>query len=143
MGVSVEPFKTEDAFTLLEDPRLAHVRAYMTEERMAHLETNNLSFSLKRDGKLLCIAGIAPLWPNVGEGWAIFAKDVKENFLEIHKIVKKFIKESDFNRVQMTVKFGFYEGHRWARLLGFELECPRMKHYLPTGEDVSMYVVIK
>lgn len=43
-------------------------------------------------------------------------------------------------RVEMYVEEGFDAGHRWARLLGFELETERpMRNYLPGRRSAYLY----
>jgi hypothetical protein len=45
-------------------------------------------------------------------------------------------------RLELTVRFDFDEGHRWAKMLGFKVETPVMPFYGPEGEPHSMYVRI-
>ena len=43
----------------------------------------------------------------------------------------------------MTVLKDFKQGHRWAKILGFELETPTLRAYGPAGEDHAGYVRIR
>jgi hypothetical protein len=40
----------------------------------------------------------------------------------------------------MTVRKDFVQGHRWAQMLGFEMETPEMKAYDPQGATHVGYV---
>jgi hypothetical protein len=41
--------------------------------------------------------------------------------------------------VELTVLKHFAAGHRWAKMLGFEIEAPLMRGYNPDGTDSVGY----
>jgi hypothetical protein len=42
-------------------------------------------------------------------------------------------------RIEMSVKYGFHTGERWAYMLGFDFEA-KLKRYGPEGEDHNGFV---
>lgn len=43
----------------------------------------------------------------------------------------------------MFVKCDFTNGHRFARLLGFECEAPLMRRHGPNDQDEALYAMVK
>ena len=74
--------------------------------------------------------------------WALVGKDVGTDFIHIHKAVRKFVKESRYDRLEMTIDSTFPEAKRWAEMLGFKMEG-LMHHYYPNGADAYLYARIK
>lgn len=96
------------------------------------------------DGKdiLLC-AGLAELWATRAQAWSLISRHATgRKFYFIHRAVEKFLNEQPYLRVEMTVDSDFVNGHRWARLLGFEFEG-HMKKYTPNGKDCDLYARVR
>ncbi len=143
-NVTIIPFKREHMMDLVNHPSLSSVKKYLTEDRIKMHETCGHSFTLITiDGIVLGIAGVVPMWDNVGEAWAIFNPNIKERFLYMHRAVKRYLNTAPFKRIQMTVDCKFINGHRWARLLGFKKEADKLEKYMPDGKDVSMYAMVR
>jgi hypothetical protein len=75
--------------------------------------------------------------------WAFIAKTDPKNFLKGHRAVKRFLDGCYTQRIEMTVDCDFPEAHRWAKMLGFTMECERMKYYSPDGRDCALYARIR
>jgi len=71
--------------------------------------------------------------------WAFIGDIGPSTFLQVHRAVKQFLDECYVDRIEMTVDCDFPQGHRWARLLGFEMEAERMRRYTPDGRDCALY----
>lgn len=82
-------------------------------------------------------------WEGRGEAWAIIDDDCKKEFLTIHNFAKRFFEICPLKRIEATVDAGFSPGHRWVKMLGFKLEAPLLKSYLPNGGDSSLYAKVR
>lgn len=108
------------------------------------LEQNGFSHSvIGDDGTVFMCAGVVKYWNGRGEGWAIFNKSVGASMVGVHRIVSRYLDIIPIKRVECTVEADFKEGHRWAKLLGFEMECPRMKNYFENGKDAVLYARVR
>lgn len=88
-------------------------------------------------------AGVLELWKGRAAAWAFLAGDLGRKFVPFHRAVKRFLAVAEYSRIEAEVALDFDEGHRWARILGFELENPRMRKYFPDGSDAALYVKVK
>lgn len=132
-----------DMARLLEDKSLENIKSAMTDNAVSQLESSKYAFTLLVDDKPIACIGISEYWPGRGEAWAFFTKDKPEYFVRIHRAAKRFLKKVDMNRIEATVRCSFYQGHRWAMMLGFECERTEMKFWGPTGESYSAYAYLK
>jgi hypothetical protein len=112
-------------------------------EDCVSLERHEHSFSVLKNGKAIACIGLMKYWEGRYEGWAFMIPGNRESFLFIHNCVKHFLDKTDIRRVEMTVDMGFKQGHRWARLLGFQVECETLKSFGPTGENHRLYVKLR
>jgi ribosomal protein S18 acetylase RimI-like enzyme len=97
------------------------------------------SFSVMNGDTVLGCAGISPMWRGRGLAWAYISSDAGEHFMFIHRATARFLDAQTDRRIEMAVDVDFKEGHRWAQMLGFKLEAERMRGYLPSGGDCSLY----
>lgn len=102
------------------------------------------SYTVEReDGVVMLCGGLLEYWNGRAETWASFNKrEVRKDFLAVHHQVEKFLDESGFRRIEAAVVLGFENGHRWVKALGFRLEAPVVRKYLPNGKDCSLYARI-
>lgn len=97
---------------------------------------------LGKDGRVLMVFGAVEIWKGRAEVWAVLEQNCRDEFLAMHRAALKWLDGLPHERLEMTVEAGFADGHRWARLLGFELEAVRMKQYR-AGRDYSLYARVK
>lgn len=95
-----------------------------TWKAMEGLET---VWTALRDGLIVGVGGLIPLWPGTGKCFAIFHGRIKPtDFLAIHRhtVSKLDIYQTayGFKRAEMAVDCDFAKGVRWAKLLGFKVE---------------------
>lgn len=137
-------YKKEHMQALLKDGIESYL-SEMTEEQMGALEFADYIFTLirKSDNKVVACGGIANYWPGRGEIWGTFSKDCQKEFIAIHRFSLKIIREWKGRRIEAAVATEFSRGHRWMRALGFKVEAPLLKSYLPNGGDVVLYSIIK
>jgi hypothetical protein len=121
---------------------------------MALEQMPNMWTMLWEDEPLLC-GGTIQHWPGRAEAWAYLNKHTGRHMIYVTKsaIEKVSIPKG---RVEFTVLRNFAKGHRWARLLGFDVEaCPgleveklppdliipgQMRGWSPEGIDGVLYV---
>ncbi len=93
------------------------------------------------DGDPIAVAGTMQLWPGRHMAWAHMSLDTGPHMLWITQETLKRLKDVQ-GRIELTVRSSFAAGHRWAKMLGFEVEAPLMRGYGPAGEDHIGYVRI-
>lgn len=90
----------------------------------------------------LAIVGLILMRPGVAELFSITAVEVKDFPIAFHRTVLSLIHdvERDFKleRLSMTVREDYEEGHRWAESLGFSCEGV-LKNYAPGKVNHVLY----
>ncbi len=143
MRFEMMPFKADDINEINPQPANISMANMLSREHWLRIEQQRFSYTMRVEGRVVACTGVFEYWPGRGEVWAILDKDCKEEFLYIHKAAKRFFEVCPVNRIEATVELGFPEGHRWMRLLGFELEAPVLKKYFPNGSDCSLYAKVR
>jgi hypothetical protein len=126
----VIPFKAE------------HALSYMTLEQAQPLEKFP-AYTGMVDDKVIACGGIVALWQNRAQAWMCMSPESGKYLLAIYRAVGRFFDTLPYNRIEAAVYADFLAGHRWARMLGFELECPRAEKYFPDGAAASLYAKVK
>lgn len=98
--------------------------------------------ALDGDEVLVC-AGVLEIWAGRAAAWAFLSENIGTRMTSVHRAVRRYFELLDYRRIEAEVATDFPEGHRWVRMLGFKLECPRMRGYFPDGSDASLYVKVK
>ncbi len=83
-------------------------------------------------------AGLIPQWEGRAVAWALIAAEAGRSMIGIHKAVGRAMRLHAYRRIETAVASDFEQGHRWARMLGFEREG-LMKRYTPDGRDCHLY----
>ena len=141
----VVEFKAEHFDYLLEngitDKRL---KPYLRKENGVEISKMQDTYTILDDDKNpVVIGGIRQFWFNRGEAWLIFGQPKRKDFITIHKIVQKFLDLSPIKRIEMVVDHDYFEGHRWAHILGFKKEADKMTAYHSDGRDATLYALVK
>lgn len=105
---------------------------------LAQIEREN-SWTAVVDGAPVVCAGTLKHWEGRHMAWAYLARESGPHMLWITREVKQRLAAVS-GRIEMTVLASFLAGHRWARLLGFEIETPLMRRYGPDRADHVGYV---
>lgn len=133
----------------------SHVLRLKMQEKQ-HLELKDLPYeyyvsaqNLKHSYTIMigeqpyaCV-GVSPYWKNRGEVWAIIDREVGYFFLAIIRKMKELLAAVDLDRIEATIEKDFKQGHRLAKLMGFELEAETMRKYGENGLDYSLYARVK
>ena len=139
----VRPWITGDTMRITTQPaqqylhKIVDVRADFTD-----LAQRGLAWSAEHEGRVIAIAGVEPQWENRAIAFALIAESAGEHFKAIHSAVVDFLNRAPFRRIEATVDVGFAQGHRWIKMLGFELEG-YMKAYRPDGADMLLYARVR
>jgi len=100
------------------------------------LALSGLAFSAVQDARIVGCAGIVPLWPGVGQAWAVLSDEVLAQPVALTRAVQRELArietEHGLRRVQATVAEAHFSGRRWLAWLGFEVEG-LMRNYGPEG----------
>lgn len=138
------PFKKEHLAPLLEQKINFSIREWALSTAVDMEKTDSVTLMYR--GKVMVCGGIAPYWHGRGQLWSIFSEDSKFNFVPTMRGMKKWVHnqlKEKYSRIELSVEMGFLQGHRRAKLLGFELETMKAKKYLPSGETCSIYSLIR
>jgi len=93
--------------------------------------------------KCVAAGGVFPQWPGHGIAWLLLSPEAAPEMLRLTRFTKGLFAVQPFRRISITVACDFTAGHRWAKLLGFRLECERMVGYDPAGRDSALYALIR
>ena len=139
----VRPWTMGDTVKIATQPaqqylhRIVDVRADFTE-----LANQGLAWTAESENRILAIAGVEPQWENRAIAFALIAESAGAHFRAIHSAVADFLNRTPFRRIEATVDVGFKQGHRWIKMLGFEIEG-YMKAYRPDGADMLLYARVR
>jgi hypothetical protein len=114
----------------------------LKDEYGISLEKGGPAFSAFVDGEIIAALGVIPQWENRAMAWGLIGGNARRHFVPLTKAIMRFLEVTPHRRVETSVDSDFAEGHRWARLLGFENEG-RMRAYTPDGRDCNLYARVK
>jgi hypothetical protein len=134
----VVPFKRWHYEWLANAGQAVDQRTRISDYTLAQLEQFN-SWTGVMDGSPVLCAGTIQQWPGRHIAWAYLNESTGRQMLRITNEVKRKLLEVK-GRIEFTVRADFPAGHRWAKLIGFEVETPLLKAYGPEGEDHVGYV---
>lgn len=109
---------------------------------LTDLSQQGLVQTCVHNGEIMLIEGFIPVYENRAEVCTLISKYAGRCFTSIHKEALNFLNNAPFQRVEATVDVGFKQGHRWVKMLGFELEG-YLKYYRPDGADMILYARYK
>jgi len=139
----VRPWEKGDTAKLKLQPAQSYLADMIdAESDLTELSDQGLVFTGEIDGKVVGIAGLSPQWENRAIIWSLLSEESGAHFVHITKVALRLLEDCPFRRVEATVDVGFEQGHRWIKMLGFELEG-YMKAYRPDGADMILYARVK
>jgi hypothetical protein len=139
--ITVVPFQPGD-LTVVQGATSAS-RPLVTAEHARSLAALPHSYTVLSDGQPIACGGVVEHWPGRWEAWAVLDGVGRKDFLAVHYAAKRILNGLTVCRIEAIVRVGYTAGIRWVRMLGFQREAARMKHYGVDGEDYSMYARIK
>lgn len=109
----------------------------------AEIASQHPAYTGRVAGEIVVCAGVIPIWDGRAMGWAWLAAGARLHMLAITRAFLRFLDVQPHRRVEISVDRDFAEAHRWARMLGFQLEAGRMRAYRPDGGDCSLYARVR
>lgn len=143
---SIIAFRAEHLKHLLSQELNKHERGLFTEDFILSMETNHQYITLIYKDKIMACGGITPYWPGRGEVWTIFSEESKYNFVATFRMIRWWLHQQlklNYRRVELSIPPDNLNARRRSELLGFKLEVERARKYLPTGEDCSLYSLVR
>lgn len=97
------------------------------------------------DERPIAVFGFIPHSETRGEVFAFIEEGVGVRLINIFRAIKKEAKLMllNVNRLESYISADDKYLHRWMRSLGFTLECARMSQRGDSGEDQSLYVLVR
>ena len=140
--MTLEPFRPEHLLALKLQPAQEYLRSLYDPSNLDWVAAHP-SFSGVVDGEIIGCGGILPLWDNRASAWMWLGAQARRHMLSTTRAVLRFLEVQPYRRVEISVDREFGEAHRWARMLGFQLEAGRMRAYRPDGGDCSLYARVR
>lgn len=135
----VRPWIKGDTDKLVIQDAQEYIRSIVNMDYdFTELSKAGLAWTGEVDGDIMIISGLMPMWENRAIAWALVSKDAGKCFTSIHKAVNNFLIYAPYRRIEANVDVGFKAGHKWIKMLGFEIEG-LMKAYRPDGKDMFLY----
>lgn len=140
--MSLIPFRAEHLALIEVQDAQSHISPFMTYEYAQALEPT-FAFTYMVGGVVLGVGGLIEMWPGRAAMWAYLDRRAGRHLVAIHRAALSLLELADFRRVEADVSVDFEAGHRWLKMLGFQLEAPLMRAHLPTGGDSALYARVK
>lgn len=137
--IDVVQYRPEHLFLLRPQPAQQSVLASITPAHAEALAKTPAATVLHEDDVLLC-GGVVPIWSGRAMVWAYVSADAGPHMLPVTRATQRFIEEYAVPRMELYVEEEFENGHRWAYMLGFQIESPLALRFFPDGSAASIYV---
>lgn len=139
----IVPFEPDHLNRILLQPSQAIMQPIMSNpEYGPSLAKAGPAYSLVDGDAVFATAGLIKQWDHRAIAWALISEEAGPHFFMIHKAVRRALTFHNYRRVETSVSCDFEQGHRWARMLGFEREG-RMRAFTPDGRDCDLYARVQ
>jgi hypothetical protein len=138
----VVPFKREHLKAMVIQQKQQGLEHLITDGVCASLEGGYAYTALDGEEVLAC-AGAVEAAQGRAILWAYLSQNLGSRMVGVTKACKRAIELMDYRRIEMDVDCNFPQAHRWAKLLGFEMECERRRSYTPDGRDCALYAMVR
>lgn len=115
----------------------------MCTPEYAGIITDNFSISAWDGTKCIAAAGIVPIYQGRAAAWALISKEAGPHMVQLTRAIRRGLALDPTPRIETVVNADFINGHRWARMVGMECECPLMRKHGVHGQDEALYVRIR
>lgn len=141
--MKIERFRKEHIDAMAIQERQKGLEYLETTEHFQWLEGNDSFSAIDDDGTVLACAGVVQMTEGRGVAWAYMSQNIGHKMTHVTRAVRRYLKLSPLWRIEMHVDCDFDSGHRWARMLGFKMECERMRAFTPDKRDCALYAMVK
>lgn len=139
----IRPFEPDDIENLILQPAQDYLRPMVSGKGYGEALAQGEAWTGIDDGRIVACGGVCPLHGYMGNAWAMIAADLKNGFLIVHRVAERVLSSYPAQRIEAHIDCDFENGHRWAKVLGFELESLRMRKFTPDGRDVALYARVR
>lgn len=141
--MKIEKFQKDHIDRMVLQERQKGLEYLETNEHFAWLEAYDSFSAIDDDGTVLACAGVVLMTEGRGVAWAYLSRDIGNKMTAVTRAVKRYLQLSSLWRIEMHVDCDFDAGHRWAKMLGFKMECERMRAFTPDKRDCALYAMVK
>lgn len=139
----VRPSENRDIYRLeIQDGQQASIDGLGDDFDLSVCADLGLAQTAEHDGQVIAMWGAEEAWANRMIVWALISRHAGPLMPVIHRHAVRFLASLDARRLETYVDVGFMPGHRWIKMLGFEVEG-YMKAFRATGEDMVMYARVR
>ena len=138
----VVPFEREHLHRMVIQQKQQGLEHLVTPDVCGVLEGGQSYTALDGDEVVAC-AGVIEITQGRAVAWAYISQDVGRRMRFVTRAVKNFLDLTQFRRIEMDVDCEFPQAHRWAKMLGFEMECERRRSFTPDGRDCALYAMVR
>lgn len=143
---SIIPFKKEHLRHLLSQEINKSDIDLFSEEFIDNLEQSGSYITITYKDMVMACGGITPYWPGRGEIWTMFSEESAKYFVATFRLIKWWLHQqinTNYRRIELSIRPDYERPRKRAELLGFKLEIERARKYLPSGEDCSIYSMVR
>ena len=140
--MNIVPFKAEHLMDLQLQESQQFCGPAVSPQYAMYLE-GEFSFTALDGDKVLCVGGVTAIWDNRAIAWMLVDGSAGKHFVEIHKAAKRMLDMVPYARVEADTPCEFEAGHKWLKMLGFQLEAERMRAHRIDGGDSALYARVK
>ena len=138
----VVPFEREHLHRMVIQQKQQGLEHLVTPDVCGVLEGGQSYTALDGDEVVAC-AGVIEITQGRAVAWAYISQGVGRRMRFVTRAVKNFLDLTQFRRIEMDVDCEFPQAHRWAKMLGFEMECERRRSFTPDGRDCALYAMVR
>lgn len=146
MGYRLEPFEAWHmrALGIADSVDGINATEMLSDTDCKMLERTDAWTLFNSEGDVVACGGTIRQWRGRHTAWMYITPLAARCMVKLTRLVQQVLEETA-GRIEMTVREDFAPGHRWARLLGFEVENPPgvLKRFGPDGENHVAYVRIQ
>lgn len=140
--IVVSPLTDQDLRSLALQPSQAHLTPLLRDPATrADYLVPELSYAVREAGRLAACAGVMPLAPHRGFGWALVGALSARGWVGFTGATRSVLQAAEgrgIRRIETIVDADFPPGIVWVKALGFEVEG-YMPGYWPDGRAALLY----
>lgn len=97
------------------------------------------AYTVMVGSEVIAVAGLMEFWPGRSMGWSYIGVNAGPYMFGLTRRVREYLASSPVKRIECYVDPDFEAGMRWAHVLGFDLDAPRLRAFLPDGRDQALF----
>ena len=137
--IEIRPSRNEDIYKLdLQTGQTSSIDLVNDEFDLATYADAGMAETVVQNGEVLAMWGAEQVWEGRTIVWALLSQNIGLTMPVIHRHMVKFLSRLTSRRLEAYIDVGFAPGHRWVKMLGFEVEG-YMKSFRPNGDDMVLY----